>query len=224
VERTLIGYTRTGTPVYVIAGGSEPAPPAAPPAGEPAQPTPTQTFTQEQVSAIAAREKAEGRTAAEKALLEKLGVDSMDAVEALVKAQREADDKQKSEAQRAQEAAEQAKKDAEKARSQAVNESHAAKVERALLVGGAKLDRLSQAAKLVDVEVGADEATVKAAIEKLKTDLPEFFGQAAPPAAPNSDPGGKPPAPKPNEDAYQRGLSRGLGAGSREYAFKGLDR
>lgn len=177
----------------------------------------TKTFSQEDVTAIAAREKDQGKRAAQEEISKRLGV-PIEEAERLLKEMRKRADDEKSEAQRAREAADAEKAEAEREKQAAAQERHDARVERALLASGitdeAKVKRVG---RLLDVEVGAEPDVIKAAVTTLKKDMPELFGEAPggkkPPA---SDPNGKPPTGKSgDESALERGMKRGVATGSR---------
>lgn len=159
--------------------------PGAPPAGTPA----VKTFTQEELNAIAAREKDQGRVAALREASEKLGGLSIDDAAKLVEAARAADEANKTEAQRALDAANAEKAEAAKIKADAAADRHAARLER--LLGKAGAVDVEIAARALDVALGADEAAVTAAIDALKAKVPGLFGTATPP--PDTDPGKQPP-------------------------------
>lgn len=159
----------------------EPTPPTPPP---PPTPEPAK-FTQAELDRIAAREKAEGRTAGERALLEGLGVKDLDELKSVLAAKKAADEAQLSEAQLATKKAED-RETAATAREAAANERtlNATKI-MALAEAGVTPKRLSAAQRLMDLTED-DPAKAKEAAEKLKTEFPEFF-------APET---GEPPDPK----------------------------
>jgi hypothetical protein len=169
-----------------------------PTTGTPAAAAPATTFTQDQVSAIGAREKSEGRTAALREVSDKLGGLSLDDAAALIEAARKADEANQTQAQRDAAAAATAKADADRLKAEAAADRHAARVER-LLTGAVDVEVASRA---LDVEVGADDATIKAAIDALKTKVPGLFGAA--PAAPHTDPSKPPQQPPAAKTAQER--------------------
>lgn len=186
--------------------------------GNPPAPAP-KTFTQEEVSAMLTREKDQGKRAAEEAIAKQLGVSIEDAKKLIADAKKR-EDAEKSEAQKAREAADAEKAEAERNKSEAARERHATRVERALLralpkdLDDDKLDaRVSKLTRLIDVEVGADDAAIKAAVEELRKEWPELFptngsGNGGKNPPPPGDPKGKPPTPKVGNDAYNKGLER----------------
>ncbi|MCK9929337.1 hypothetical protein MXD62_19495 [Frankia sp. Mgl5] len=172
------------------------------------------TFTQADLDRIAAREKAQGRKAAEQAFADQLGVSVTEAAD-IIKAHQQRADADKSEIQRATEAREQALRDADTARAEATQARHAAAVERALLVAGvalpeAEADRdtaLARVARLVDAEPGADTATIAAAVAGVKTQFPGLFGQRAAAGGAAGDPG---PGPRGGGQGGGGGIAAGI--------------
>lgn len=164
-------------------------------------------FTQEELNRIAAREKAQGRAAAEKQLAEDLGVDIEEA-KAIITAHREQEEAQKTEHQKAMDAAAEKQRKAEEAAANAAKVTHDATIERMLVRAGANPDLLDRAARSMALEVGADEATVNAEIDKLKDEVPSFFGGGRTPP-PSSTPGGSPPSGGQKiKTAMERGAER----------------
>lgn len=175
----------------------------------------TRTFTQDEVSNIAAREKAQGRQAAENQLAEDLGVPIEEARE-IIEQHRQREEAEKTEAQKAREAADREKAEAEQAKAEAARERHDAKVERALLKAGVNPDILERATPSLNLEVGADDAAIKAEIDALKKDVPSFFGTGNG-KPPSSTPGGTPPSGgQPNKDAFDKGAERAKALQGRE--------
>ena len=201
----LIETPPTGDPASPPAGG---APADAPPAEK--------TLTQSEVNAIAAREKSQGKAAAEQAIAEQLGVSITEAAEIIKKA-READEKTKSEAQKDRDAAAKEKQDAEADRSAAKVEVHQARLERAFAKVGVDLSDDKEQAKnarllrLVSVEVGSSYEDVLAEVTQIQKDFPALFGgtPVTPGAkAPGGDPKGQPPKPTGGEDKFEAGRKR----------------
>lgn len=221
-----VGFRKDGRPIYPIRGGSEPpaqppappAPPAEPPA-PPATPPAPRTFSQDEVTAIATRESQAAERSAQQKLLQELGVDSSDALKALVAAQRQADEAGKTELQRQQEAAANARREADAEKVSAAAERFEARVERAFASVGAVSDgtpegdaKLARIRRMITVDPTADYAAVRADVDAIRTDFPTLFGgttaDGAPPAPP-SDPKGKPPATPPgSKTAMERGAER----------------
>lgn len=161
-------------------------------------------FTQEELNRIAAREKAQGRAAAEKQLAEDLGV-TIEEAKAIITAHREQEEANKTEHQKAMEDAAERQRKADEAAATAQQTTHEATVERLLVRAGANPDLLDRAARSMLLEVGADEATVNAEIDKLKNEVPSFFGGGKQPP-PSSTPGGSPP---PGGQKIKTALERG---------------
>lgn len=198
-----------GTWLPVVAGGIDnppSPPPPAPPA--PAPPEPGKSFTQDDITRIATREKAEGRQAGINEILKELGVTDLEEGKTLLKRIRDAEDAQKTQAQKDAEAALTAKAEADKARKEAALERLMAKTERALLKAGVPDTKLEKVAKLVSLDSKADDAAIAQAVEDVKKDFPELFTGAAPPDPGKnppkpSDPGGPPRPPAPTDSKGQ---------------------
>lgn len=172
------------------------------------------TFTQAEVDAMIQGRVGETKRKSVEDLAKELGV-PLDEAKAIIKKAKDADDAEKSDAQKAREAADKEKVEAETAKQEAAVEKHNARVERALIKAlptdlddkdlDAKVGRL---ARLIDVEVGADEAAIKTAVEALKKDEPLLFGSTKG-GMPPSDPNGRPPRKTgTGETPMQRGAER----------------
>ena len=169
--------------------------------GTPGAAPTAKTFTQDDVTALAAAERDQGKRAGKAAAQDEInaaikaaglpdGTDLSAVLEAAKRATA-ADDAAKTQAQRELEAATKAKADAEALLATAAATVHAAKVERALT--GAV--NVGIAARALDVPVGADDDAIKAAVDKLRADVPGLFSTTAAAPTPGSDPG-NPPAAK----------------------------
>jgi hypothetical protein len=170
---------------------------------DPVDPDPNPTtggvvFTDEQqarINQIAAEQKARGeraaKEAADAALKAKLGDLSLDDLLATHQAAKDAEDKTKSDAQRALEAANAAKAEADKLKADAVAELHSTRVTAALIAAGAP--EAAVAAIKVDVAVDATPDDIKAAVAALKTRVPGLFTTATGTTADPGKPGGTPP-------------------------------
>lgn len=216
-------------PVFYNDGGTEP--PAAPPATDPPKPgpPPTRTFTQDEVTALAAKEKAQGERAGARAALEKFAADNgftnLDDATAFIETARKAQQDALSEHEKREQALAKREQELAARESAAVARERNAN-RRAILVGlGATGDDLEDAAALLRVDDAADEATVQDAAEKLKTRRPELFGVTSPlppgtpPPAPGGAPAGGPPPRTPTsgkdavrQAARQRAINMGLRA------------
>ncbi|MFJ8677229.1 hypothetical protein [Streptomyces sp. NPDC093589] len=197
-------------------GGDDTATPAA----EPPKPTPpaSKVFTQDDVNALAAKEKSQGERAGARKALEDFaaanGFSSAEDAKAFIDAARQAkeaamseDEKRRAELdRREQELA--SREAATVARERTANR-------RSVLVGlGATGDDLEDAAALLRVEDDADVTAIAEAAEKLKTRRPELFGvtkqqsepQAAPPAPTGLPAAGMPRPGATNAKPGDRGL------------------
>ena len=191
-------------------GGGGNGDPDPDPSDPNADPDPDKTFTQEELNRKAGRARDEGRRAAEREVSEKLGV-SIDEAADIIKAAKAKADEQKSEAEREREAAEREKTAAAAERAEAAKERHFAKLERALLAAEVPLKRVSKAVKLLEVEVGADDDAIEAAIEELEDEWPELFEaseqeerERKQPRTPHSDIRETPPRKRPTGDAKEK--------------------
>lgn len=181
----------------VVPPVADPAPVDPPKPGPPAQ----RTFTQAEVDALAAKEKAQGKRSAAKDFAEKNGFTSIEDAEAFIATARKIEEDNLSEQQKREKALADREAAAEARERAAVQRERAAN-RRAVLVGlGSTGDDLEDAAALLRVADDADDATVADAAAKLKERRPELFGVTpAPephanqlPPAPGGAPAGGPP-------------------------------
>jgi len=194
-----------GTMLPLIRGGEGPDPdPKDPPKPDP-KPDPTndpkdKTFSQDDVTRIATREKEEGRRSALKDLMEQLGITDVEEAKTLLANARAAEEAKKTEAEKQAAEMQKATKAAEKAAADAQRERLTARIERHLVRAGISVEddaKLTRLTRLVDVDNDADDDKVKDAVEQLKKDMPEVFGETKPgnkpdPKPPRSSPGGPP--------------------------------
>lgn len=192
---------------YNDGGVTPPAPPAGdPPPADPPKPGPpaaARTFTQAEVEALAAKEKAQGKRSAAKEFAEKHGFGSIEDAEAFIAAARKSQEDALSEQEKREkaladrEAAAEAREKAAAARERNANR-------RATLAGlGATGDDLEDAAALLRVPDDADDTAVTDAAAKLKERRPELFGATPAPAAPPLPPapGGAPAGGPPSRQS-----------------------
>lgn len=201
-------------------GSTPPTPPS--PAEAKSTDTPPKTFSQEDVQAIASREKDQGKRAAQDEMQRALGV-SVEEAKAIIDEANKRTDADKTDAQRARDAADKERTDSETAKAEAVRERHETQIERALVRAGITDDtKLSRMARLVEAEPGADVEAIKVAVADLRRDMPELFTTVTP--KPNGDPGGKPPRTRNNdESAIARGVKRGLASSEPGTGVGGYD-
>lgn len=164
------------------------------------------TFTQEQVNSIATREKDQGRRAAANEFTEKVkelfGDVSLDDVAAQFQAAREAEDAAKTEIEKERDRAI-AERDAALTQAQtAATQAHEARVEAALTAAGATDPQI---ARLLDVEPGADNEALTAAVDAVKQKFPTLFGVTPPP---HTDPGNPSGGSKGETDPWEAGKAR----------------
>lgn len=208
-------------PVPMGAEGNDDPPQGDPPSGAPAgegngnSGDEVQSIPQSQLTRMLAREKNQGREAAERALSDELGMPIAEA-KALLQAARDREDAEKTEAQKAKDAAEAAKREAQQEKDAAARERHNASVERALIRAGIAPDdqgKLDRVARMVTVEVGASAEDIGDDVKTIREGFPELFAasgeEGTPPRrTPSSDPKGTPPKRQVTEDAYSRGAER----------------
>lgn len=145
-----------------------------------AAPTEPRTFTQDDLTAIATREREQGKRAGETAAQEAInaaikaaGLDGdLTAILDAAKRATAADEAAKTQAEKDADAAAKIKAEAEELLATAAKTLHDTKVTQAL--AGA-VDPVI-AARALDVPVGADDATIKAAVDQLKAKVPGLFG------------------------------------------------
>ena len=220
VTRRWMNVFSNGKRLPVIAGGSDVPPPSDPPVNDdtpPPNPTTSKTVTSEEMARIAAREKEEGRRAAQRELAEQLGV-SVEEAKQIISNHRTAEEQNKTEAQREKEAAAAERAAAAQEKAAAAEERHRARIERSIMLAGVTDEkRIERISRLLDVEVGADPDAVSSAVATLKEEMPEIFGSTADgeaPKPPAGVPGGKPPKPQVKDDAFTRGRERAKQASS----------
>lgn len=135
------------------------------------------TFSQEQVTSMMAREKQQGRDAGKSALLKELGYESLDEAKSALQAHREAQDRNKSEAELEKAAAATEKAVAAEEKILARRERYEARVERALVGAGCTT---AKAIRLVDIDYDGksdvpDMDDIKDAVKALKKEMPQLF-------------------------------------------------
>jgi DNA-binding transcriptional MerR regulator len=188
---------------------TDPVDPVIAPEGDPK--LDDKVLGQEAVNRIAATEHKRGAEEARRKIAEELGI-SLDDAKELIKKSRDHEDAQKSEAQRDKEAAARERTEAATQKAEAARELHFAKVERRLIAAGtpADDDTIDAARRLLDVEVGADQASIDADIERVKKRFPLFFEASDKPGPIDSGIRGNPPRPKAGggADAFERGAAR----------------
>jgi DNA-binding transcriptional MerR regulator len=216
-----LGYTKLGKPFYLAKGAEDPPP------------DPTDGFNaaqQARVNALIAAERTKASETAKTKAAQDLATDlgmTLEEAKALIKAQKDATDKDLTEAQKARRDADAEKTAAEKERQTAKAEVFATRAERALVRAGvalpsvaddpdgkkadAVMDRVS---KMLTVGVDATPEQIAEDVKTLKTTFPQLFveGEETPkvPArrVPHTDPTTPPRRPTPSGDALSRGAER----------------
>lgn len=210
-------------------GGDDPA---TPPAAEPPKPAPPagKVFTQDEVAALAAKEKSQGERAGARKALEEFaaanGFANAEDAKAFIDAARQAKEAALSEEEKRKAALDKREQELTAKEAAAVARERLAN-RRAVLVGlGATGEDLEDAAALLRVEDDADDTTISEAAAKLKERRPELFGAARTPAAaapasmppaPGGSPAGGPPprTPATKDDAKARARKRAESMGFR---------
>ncbi|MFD5848274.1 hypothetical protein [Streptomyces chartreusis] len=228
-------YTGIQAMAVLYADGGEPTPPPAPPAAEPPKPgpppAPAPTYTQDELSRIAAREKSQGERAGARKALEDFasehGFGSVDDAKAFIEAARKAEQDALSEHERAQQRLKQDQDAVNAERAQIAAERRALAREQALarlgavdLTGedGQVTPNLQDALAMLERDLrdtpDADDQTVADTAARLKQRRPELFGATPPPGvppqmppAPGGAPAGGPPSRQtPSAKPGNRGL------------------
>jgi hypothetical protein len=222
-----------GLAVFYNDGGQNPAvppvvPPTTDPAGDPPRPGPpaVRTFTQAEVEALAAREKAQGKRSAAKEFAEKHGFGTIEDAEEFIAAARKAQEDTLSEQERAQKQLAEDRARVESERTTLAAERRTLRREQALARLGAVditddqgnvIPNLADALAMLDRDLSsvpdADEQAVTEAATRLKARRPELFGAPAtapaggqmPPAPGGAPAGGPPPRQVPAGKPGDRG-------------------
>ena len=213
-------HTSTATPgwshpyapnphTFYADGGDPPAADPAP-AAEPPKPAPPagKVFTQDEVAALAAKEKSQGERAGARKALEEFaaanGFKNADDAKQFIEAARKAQQDALSEEEKRRQELERREQELIAREAAAVARERAAS-RRAVLVGlGATGDDLEDAAALLRVDDDADDTAVQEAAAKLKERRPELFGvrpQASAPSSLPPAPGGAPAGGPPSRPA-----------------------
>lgn len=175
---------------------------------------PGRSFTQAEVDRFAVIAKDKGQKKAFKELGEELGIELDKAkVRELIKAQKELEDKQKTDLERAQGEANQEKAKRESAEAKVAEAQHNSLVRDLLEDAGVPKGARARVASLIKTEVGASEDEIQADIDALREELPGIFevkeGEGDKKLLPNSDPSGKPPKNSPaGSTATEAGKAR----------------
>jgi hypothetical protein len=155
---------------------------------------------------------------AEKALREQYGIDP-DEVKKILDDRKAAEDARKDEVTKAQEAAAERERKAEEREREAAKRERAANVRAALLAADVRSDRLAKAELLVKVDDDADEEAIKAAVDAVKADTPEWFPTNSA-AGPTIRPGG----PRPVATNTASGIAAGRERARKEREARSANR
>ncbi|MEU3656416.1 hypothetical protein AB0E67_27140 [Streptomyces sp. NPDC032161] len=214
----------SGLAVFYNDGGDPPTGGAPNPADPPKPAPPAQrTFTQAEVEALAAKEKAQGQRAGARAALEEFatehGFANVDDAKAFIAAARQAQQDALTEDEKRRQELERREQELA-AKETAATTRERATIRKAAVMGlGASGADLDDALAILDRDLAgqpdADESAVTAAAEALKERRPALFGQTAPaaqtvlPPAPGGAPaGGAPRTPAAKDDVQARARKR----------------
>ncbi|MFE9812420.1 hypothetical protein [Streptomyces sp. NPDC005548] len=218
-----------GMAVFYNDGATPPVPPApgqAPPAADPPKPGPPagKVFNQDEVAALAAKEKAQGERAGARKALEEFaeanGFTSIDDAKAFIEAGRQAKEAALSEEEKRKAALDKREQDLAAREASTIARERVAN-RRAVLAGlGATGDDLDDAVALLRSADDADEQQLRDDAASLKTRRPELFGAPAttpatalPPAPGGAPAGGTPtrqaPAGRPGDRGREMARLRG---------------
>lgn len=201
--------------------GDPPKPETKPDPKPPAPPAP-KMLTQEEVNAIAAREKDQGARAAEQRISEELGV-PLDEAKSILAAHRQAEQEKKSQEERLAERQAELDKRDEDLKAQ----SHKLSVAQHLILAGVTdTTKQNRIVAILEAEgkipQGVKPDDISAAVTKLKEEEPHLFGPGSTPSPPSGGPRGNPPKPNLKDDAMSRGAERARQSGAARpssYAF-----
>lgn len=182
-------------------GSSQPPPP--PPTQIPLSTQNANLIPQDQVNAIAAREKDEGKRAGQREMLEALGFNSADEAKAFFKKAKDDEKARMSETERREKEAQEAEAKAKEAEAKANAKLREANICAELQDQGVPKAQTKLVAKMVELDdsVVDDEKKISEAVAALKKAMPNLFtaqgGSATPPGShPTPPPRGAPAPPK----------------------------
>lgn len=170
------------------------------------------TITRAAAEKLAKKQVNAATRQAQAAMLEALGVDSIDDAAKIIAARKQADLDNMTEAERKLVAADEKLAAAEAREAAAVAKQHAVTVRAAMLEAGALPKYAKKGIALLDVEVGADDETIEAAVASLAADSPELFGETAKPEKKKPAKSTTPPPPNKTPGSDSR-----LSAGAERY-------
>lgn len=132
------------------------------------------TITQKQLNEILKTRVGKAREKAVEDLLKDFGVDSPEAVKAIIKSAKEAEEKNQTELEKAQKSSAENEGKATAAKDELAQFKLQTAKEYALIGEGLNVDQARITAKLVDCDED-DAEKIKAAVEALKTTMPQLF-------------------------------------------------
>lgn len=167
----------------------------------------TATFSQDQLDQIIGQRTAQVQRTAAKALLDDLGFSSKADLERFVKAAKDVERAQMTEAERLSAEAKELIDAARIERETYAARTHNLAVREALIEAGVAPAKAARAVKLVETDIGADDTTIRTAVETVRAEFPELFGTGPAPKATSSEPspGGPPPQRNTGQTPWERG-------------------
>jgi len=149
-------------------------------------------FTQDDLTRVGTKERRQGKAAGQRELLESLGVDSTEDLEAIIADRKAQDEAEKGELTKAQEGAAKATAQAAAATREAEEARHEANVMMALLRAGSDANNVTDLIPMVKAEVGADTEDLDEAVTALKGKFPALFESSGGTDDDDGDTGGNP--------------------------------
>lgn len=140
----------------------------------------TRTFTQDQVNELMGKTRKQAEKSAQSKILEQLGVDSIDTVAETLKAQKEREEQELGEIEKAKREAEQARQEADQARAEAAQRSLRADLTVALAKGQPINPERVEMALAVAIPHAASldsDDPIGETVEWVKAQSPEWFQQ-----------------------------------------------
>lgn len=168
-------------------------------------------LTQDRLTKLALSTKTKAQAQTLRKVAEDLGM-SVDDAKQLITDHKAAIEASKTDLQREKDAADVARKEADADKQTVAQERHDLRVEKALLKAGVDPVKAEKARRLVDAEVGSDQASIDVAVESVKADFPSIFeaDKETKNKVPSGTPGGPPPKKLTPEGALDRGKQRAM--------------
>lgn len=180
------------------------------------------TFTQADLDRLATKQKREGKRAAHRELMERLGFDSIEETEKFIQEAKDRADSTDQDADKRLKKIEDRERKAEERIQQATRKANEADVMSALIAEGLDRKEARRAARLVELDLDSedlDEDEILAAVDELREEMPRLFAQTdetetektkerPPRGTPDSTPRGRAPKRPEGATMKERGRSR----------------